>query len=129
MILKDTDEVKKNIYKKVVPEKFGNQCNPMDVIYAVLQAIDETPTVFEWHDAMTDPPKKNGRYLVKHYILNTIYYDVVDYATKLSDIDYFDFEGKNYSGWYVYDSEWGFCEDKGVIEWGFVPIKRGGVIK
>uniref|UniRef100_UPI00402A93A8 Lar family restriction alleviation protein n=1 Tax=[Ruminococcus] torques TaxID=33039 RepID=UPI00402A93A8 len=36
------------IREKIYPEKFGERCNSLDVIYAILQLIDEQPKVNEW---------------------------------------------------------------------------------
>ena len=36
------------IREKIRPESFGEQCNSLDVIYAMLQLIDEQPKVGEW---------------------------------------------------------------------------------
>lgn len=36
------------IREKIYPEKFGERCNSLDVIYAILQVIDEQPKVNEW---------------------------------------------------------------------------------
>lgn len=36
------------IREKIIPEKFGERCNALDVIYAVLRVIDEQPKVGEW---------------------------------------------------------------------------------
>ena len=37
-----------NIQQKISPERYGRVCNPLDVIYGVLQVIDEQPKVGEW---------------------------------------------------------------------------------
>lgn len=44
------------IREKIRPESFGEQCNSLDVIYAMLQLIDEQPKVGEWIPA--DSPLK-----------------------------------------------------------------------
>ena len=36
------------IREKIRPESFGEQCNSLDVIYAMLQLIDKQPKVGEW---------------------------------------------------------------------------------
>lgn len=37
------EELKEKIYL----EKFGERCNPLDVVYAVLQVIEEQPTAYD----------------------------------------------------------------------------------
>lgn len=33
--------------EKVYPEKFGERCNPLDMIYAVLQVIEKQPPDYD----------------------------------------------------------------------------------
>ena len=44
----DEKKLKKELREKICPEKFGERCNSLDVIYALLQLIDEQPKVTEW---------------------------------------------------------------------------------
>ena len=44
----DEKKLKKELREKIYPEKFGERCNALDVIYAILQLIDEQPKVNEW---------------------------------------------------------------------------------
>ena len=46
------------IREKIIPEKFGEQCNALDVIYAVLRVIDEQPKVGEWIPVEERLPKE-----------------------------------------------------------------------
>ena len=36
------------IREKIYPERYGERCNPLDVIYGILQVINEQPKVGEW---------------------------------------------------------------------------------
>ena len=64
------------IREKIRPESFGEQCNSLDVIYAMLQLIDEQPKVGEWIPSDVGVPKynedvevttKNGERQIGHY--------------------------------------------------------------
>ena len=43
----DEKKLIEEIREKIIPEKFGERCNALDVIYAVLQVIEEQPKVGE----------------------------------------------------------------------------------
>lgn len=44
----DEKKLIREMREKIPPERFGERCNPLDVIYGVLQLIDEQPKVGEW---------------------------------------------------------------------------------
>ena len=46
---------------------------------------------------------------------------IYSYAKNLSKVDKDDFYRVRRGGWYDYDSEWGFCEVKGVTHWMPLP--------
>lgn len=79
----------------------------------------------KWHNATTDPPKKDGRYLTckKHKFTGTTpYFEVVDYTNKLFAIDKYNFcDRKGQSGWYGYDLEYGFYEIDDIQYWMELP--------
>lgn len=62
---------------KIYPEKFGERCNSLDVIYAILQLIDEQPKVDEWISCNERLPRfvdfdvevttKDGERYIGHY--------------------------------------------------------------
>ena len=65
-----------DIREKIIPEKFGERCNALDVIYAVLQVIDERPKIEEWIPCDVGTPEynedvevttKNGERQIGHY--------------------------------------------------------------
>ena len=64
-------------------------------------------------------PEKRGDYLVtqKATFTDYVYISVVGYALNLYDVDEYDFADKKRSGWYEYDSEWGYRELDDVIAW------------
>ena len=44
----DEKKLIREMREKIRPERFGERCNPLDVIYGMLQLIDEQPKVGEW---------------------------------------------------------------------------------
>ena len=48
----------KKIKDKVYPEKFGERCNALDVIYAVLQVIEEQPIAFNTSKVLEEIGKR-----------------------------------------------------------------------
>lgn len=80
------------IREKIIPEKFGERCNALDVIYAVLRVIDEQPKVGEWIPCLKWMPcnarlpkygedvevtTKDGDRLIGHYA-GGCWYDSID---------------------------------------------------
>lgn len=80
------------IREKIRPESFGEQCNSLDVIYAMLQLIDEQPKVGEWIPCLKWMPcnarlpkygedvevtTKDGDRLIGHYA-GGCWYDSID---------------------------------------------------
>lgn len=45
MRLIDADELLEKAKEELYPEKFGEKCNALDVIYAFAQLIEESPTI------------------------------------------------------------------------------------
>lgn len=64
----DEKKLKKELREKIYPEKFGERCNSLDVIYAILQVIDEQPKVNEWIPCSERLPDEEAR----QYILNNL---------------------------------------------------------
>lgn len=59
------------IREKIIPEKFGERCNALDVIYAVLRVIDEQPKVAEWipcWERLPENAKHKGAFCPKHHV-------------------------------------------------------------
>lgn len=61
----DEKKLIEEIREKIIPEKFGERCNALDVIYAVLQVIEEQPKVGEWIPA-DSPPTSDDKVLVSY---------------------------------------------------------------
>lgn len=76
------------IREKIYPEKFGERCNSLDVIYAILQLIDEQTKVDEWIPCSEKLPEKYGDYLIAWYhkekhikaLQNEHYYEICEYS-------------------------------------------------
>ena len=49
------------------------------------------------------------------------YYSIVYFSANLEKVDEYDFQGKNRSGFYSLDSEWGWCEHCKVVYWMPLP--------
>ena len=64
-------------------------------------------------------PTENGDYLIAQQIFNYIIYDVVHWAKNLHEVDEYDFADESYnrSGFYDFDSEWGYLERENVLAW------------
>lgn len=73
----------------------------------------------KWIPVSEKLPEKRGDYLVtqKATFTDYVYISVVGYAHNLHDVDEYDFADKKRSGWYEYDSEWGYRELDDVIAW------------
>ena len=59
------------IREKIRPESFGEQCNSLDVIYAMLQLIDEQPKVGEWipcSEKLPENAKHKGAFCPKYQV-------------------------------------------------------------
>ena len=56
----DEKKLKKELREKICPEKFGERCNSLEVIYAILQLIDEQLKVGEWIPCSERLPEKSG---------------------------------------------------------------------
>ena len=79
------------IREKIIPEKFGERCNALDVIYAVLRVIDEQPKVGEWipvEERLPENAKHRGAFCPKYHV-----------KTKYGITD----------GWYNPDAESWYC--------------------
>jgi hypothetical protein len=81
-----------------------------------IKALEQEP---KWIPASERLPEKRGDYLVtqKATFTDYVYISVAGYALNLYDVDEYDFADKKRSGWYEYDSEWGYRELDDVIAW------------
>lgn len=73
---------------------------------------------FEWTSVKDKLPKENGDYLC---CCEDKYICIYSFAKNLSKIDKYDFHGKRKSGWYDYDSDWGYYEISSVTHWMPLP--------
>ena len=74
-----------------------------------------------WRNVKDELPKKNGRYLCYYksgYFSGIM---ICKFAINLEQVDKYDFCGDNRSGWYNYDSEYGYCECEDITHWMELP--------
>lgn len=76
-----------------------------------------------WHDAKSDPPKKVDKYLcIVEYSGGHRAYSVESWSKDLYKVDEWDFgKCRGKSGWYGYDSEYGYFEIDNVVKWAELP--------
>jgi len=72
----------------------------------------------EWIPCSERLPKEDARYLVQ---MSYGIMRVLSWANILEKVDDFDFCNEKHSGWYEYDSEWGYYESREVIAWMPLP--------
>lgn len=91
----------------------------LDALKVTIKALEQT----RWIPVSERLPEKKGTYLVtqKATFTDYVYISVVGYAHNLHDVDEYDFADKKRSGWYEYDSEWGYRELDDVIAWMPLP--------
>ena len=77
-------------------------------------AIKQEPVLNYWH---TEPPKKNGRYLI--WWGTRI--DIANYTDNLYEVDKIGFWDRKRAGWYDYDSNCGYYEAVNVKAWQELP--------
>lgn len=71
----DAESLRKHLQEKVYPEKYGERCNPLDVINGMLQVIDDEPTIPQfgkWISAKDHPPDPEETVIVLSKGVNTI---------------------------------------------------------
>ena len=90
-------------------------CKRAVILRKAIKALEQT----RWIPVSERLPEKKGDYLVtqKETFTDYVYISVVGYALNLYDVDEYDFADKKRSGWYEYDSEWGYRELDDVIAW------------
>ena len=89
----------------------------------VSEEVDGVPAP-QWIPCSERLPEENGDYLVtiklNIYVSNIC--SVIGYANDLYKVDEYDFhDKKGVSGWFFYDSEYGFGEETNVIAWMPLP--------
>lgn len=92
----------------------------LDALKVAIKALEQEP---KWIPVSERLPEKRGDYLVtqKATFTDYVYISVAGYALNLYDVDEYDFADKKRSGWYEYDSEWGYRELDDVIAWMPLP--------
>lgn len=92
------------------------------------EILYRTPTAdvvpVEWISVKDRLPETNGKYLCANYskTFNRYFIEVLSFAKDLHKVDEFDFkEEKGKSGFYMYDSEWGYSHFRNVTHWMPLP--------
>lgn len=91
-------------------------------------AVALAPTVNEWIPVSERLPEEEKQYLcVKETpLIGGLYYRLCYYAKDLYRIDDYDFNHrKGVSGFYTYDSEYGYIEINDIIAWMPIPEYGG----
>ena len=81
----------------------------------------------EWISVKDRLPDKDGRYLCYcSYGENIGVFSVIDFAKHLCYVDKYGFVGKYHSGWYAYDSEYGYYQRDSITHWMPLPEPPNG---
>ena len=99
-------------------------CISVEGYWAILERLKKLPPVTQksgkWIPVSERLPE-DGTYLVTvERIVGNPRIDIKSFAKDLHKVDEFDFP-KHKSGWYDYDSEYGYWEDVNVIAWMPLP--------
>lgn len=87
----------------------------LEEILKALEQESKSDVLDKWH---TELPKKDGRYLIWQHSQ----VEIAWYADNLYTVDDYNFEDKKgCSGWYKYDSEYGYYELDDVKAWQELP--------
>ena len=121
-----------DVDKVRIPKGFFNDLN----VPKLLDWLNSQPTAdvvpVEWISVKDRLPKTNGKYLCANYskTFKRHFIEVLSFAKDLHKVDEFDFkEEKGKSGFYMYDSEWGYSHFRNVTRWMPLPEppKKEGV--
>lgn len=78
-------------------------------------------TVQKWIP-VSEPPKKDGRYLVAKKLFNKIIWqEVLSFAKDGRKVDKYDFHRGWKNVWYRYDGEWGYLTIDNITHWMPLP--------
>lgn len=85
---------------------------------------------YNFHNAKTEPPSKDGLYLCITNYHNHPYYRLCQWANDLYKVDSYYFENKRgVHGWYDYDSEAGYYVCGYVAAWAELPEIPEEIVK
>lgn len=91
------------------------------VIEDAYMTLKNGVTVQKWIP-VSEPPKKDGRYLVAKKIFNKIVWqEVLSFAKDGRKVDKYDFHRGWKNVWYRYDGEWGYLTIDNVTHWMPLP--------
>lgn len=96
------------IREKIRPESFGEQCNSLDVIYAMLQLIDEQPKVGEWIPCSERlPEERSEAVLATAYDgISTAIYVFYYENGRWKDIDGYNVDAAEITAWMPMPDPW-----------------------
>ena len=88
---------------------------PMDYTVAFELAIEALGNQMKpkWNKTSEVKPTEEKEYLCCSIYNNRPHFTVLDWSNDLYEVDHYDFrhyKGRGESGFYSYDSEWGYCE-------------------
>lgn len=113
--------IPEHIYEhaKETTEDSRDEFDAMRAIANGTQQESSSEKLNKWIPVWERLPEKRGDYLVtqKATFSEYVYRSIAGYALNLYDVDEYDFADKKRSGWYEYDSEWGYRELDDVIAW------------
>ena len=76
----------------------------------------------EWTPVSEEPPEDGPYFVTVERMDGKPIVDIGSFAKDLNEVDEFDFPKNLYkSGWYDYDSEYGYCVDTNVTAWMQLP--------
>ena len=87
-------------------------------VATMIVGIKKLPSAQQWIPVSERLPEEDGRYLTTN---GQGWYEVASYAHRYSDIDAMYDLPQDGSGWYIYDSEWGYCVYSSVVAWMPLP--------
>ena len=110
-----------NEENSALPDLFDLWLNP-GICSDFKNKADVVPV--EWISVKDRLPDKNGKCLCAEYskAFNRHFIEVLGFAKDLHKVDEFEFKNKKgKSGFYDYDSEWGYTEYENVTHWMPLP--------
>lgn len=93
----------------------------IETIRKYILQLEEQPKVNQWIPVEDRLPEKDGQYLCCSVYLKQQYYEVLNFAKNLQEVDDYEFSGMKRPGFYHLDNEWGNIEDADVVSWMLLP--------
>ena len=111
---------KSNIMHKDIPHSFANFKN---TDYCPLEKEVKKSDTYSgpWVSVKDRLPSMEGCYLTRWEYYESSGYKVASFTKNLKEVDDYIFDDRDRPGWYVYDSEWGFVEEREITHWMPIP--------